>query len=121
MFSYFQLVCILFLFYRYGFICHFVDILSIMENSTDKGTEYTSICCILIMMLISCTVIYHEMHKHGRKGSSKQTIKCAREQKAITAEFLLSYILPLFAFDFTLMESGCSVFSFFCNTWILMR
>ena len=91
----------------------FVDILSIMENSTDKGTEYTSICCILIMMLISCTVIYHEMHKHGRTGSSKQTIKCAREQKAITAEFLLSYILPLFAFDFTLWNQVVLFLVFF--------
>lgn len=58
----------------------FVDILSIMENSTDKGTEYTSICCILIMMLISCTVIYHEMHKHSLKINEE----C---QVAITEQF----------------------------------
>lgn len=65
------------------------------------------------MMLISCTVIYHEMHKHGREGSSKQTIKCAREKKAITAEFLLSYILPLFAFDFTLWNQVVLFLVFF--------
>ena len=29
------------------------------------------------------------------------TINDAKESKTITAEFLLSYILPLFAFDFT--------------------
>lgn len=91
----------------------FMDILSIMESSNDKATEYISICCILMMMLISCAVIYHEMHKYGREGSTKQTIRGVREQKAITAEFLLSYILPLFAFDFTLWNQVVLFLIFF--------
>lgn len=64
------------------------------------------------MMLISCVVIYHEKHKHRREGSTKQTIKGARE-KNITAEFLLPYILPLFAFDFILWNQVVLFLVFF--------
>lgn len=80
----------------------FIDILSIAENQTETRTEYISICCILIVLFISIVIIYHELRKHGKEGSRRQTIKAVREEKSITAEFLLSYILPLFAFDFTL-------------------
>mgnify|MGYP006954663163 CR=1 FL=1 len=91
----------------------FIDILSIVENQVDRGTEYVSICCILIAMIVSITVIYHEIHKHGKEGSTKQIIKAAREEKSITAEFLLSYILPLFAFDFTLWNQVVLFLIFF--------
>ena len=47
---------------------------------------------------------------HGKEGSSKQTIKVAREEKSIAAEFLLSCILPLFAFDFTLWNQAVLFF-----------
>lgn len=91
----------------------FIDILSITKGQTDKGTEYISVGCILIAMLISIIVIYHEIHKYGKEGSTKQTIKVAREEKFITAEFLLSYILPLFAFDFTLWHQVVLFLVFF--------
>lgn len=91
----------------------FIDILSIMKSRTEKGTEYISIGCILIAMFISIIVIFHEIHKCGREGSTKQTIKVAREEKTITAEFLLSYILPLFAFDFTLWHQVVLFLVFF--------
>ena len=38
-----------------------------------------------------------------------------REEKTITAEFLLSYILPLFAFDFTLWKQTVLFLLFFLS------
>ena len=91
----------------------FIDVLSITEGQGDKGTEYVSIYCILIAMISSSIVIYHEIYKHGKEGSTLLTIKTAREEKSITAEFLLSYILPLFAFDFTLWSQVVLFLVFF--------
>ena len=41
------------------------------------------------------------------------TINDAKESKTITAEFLLSYILPLFAFDFTQWDEVVKFLIFF--------
>ena len=38
---------------------------------------------------------------NGKEGTTPAKIVAATEEKSITAEYLLSYILPLFAFDFT--------------------
>lgn len=43
----------------------------------------------------------------------KYTLIDAKENKSITAEFLLSYILPLFAFDFTLWSETVKFLIFF--------
>lgn len=97
----------------------FIDILSIVEKQTDIRTECISIFCILIVMFVSVIVIYHDLHKHGREGSKSHTIKTAREEKSITAEFLLSYILPLFAFDFTLWNQVVLFLIFFTTLGFL--
>lgn len=70
-------------------------------------------------MFVSVIVIYHDLHKHGREGSKSHTIKTAREEKSITAEFLLSYILPLFAFDFTLWNQVVLFLIFFTTLGFL--
>ncbi len=97
----------------------FIDILSIIENKTDTGTEYISICCILTAVFLSGAIIYHELHRRGKEGSKVQTIKSVKEEKAITAEFLLSYILPLFAFDFTLWRQAVLFLFFFVTLGFL--
>ena len=91
----------------------FLDILSILENMTNKMTEYISISCILAGMCISLAVIYCEIHRQGKEGATIHTLKLAKEEKAITAEYLLSYILPLFAFDFTLWHQVVLFLVFF--------
>lgn len=90
-----------------------------MENQANKGTEYISICCILVFMLISSLIIYLTLHGHRREGAEKQTLKAAREEKSITAEYLLSYILPLFAFDFTLWNQVVLFLIFFLTLGFL--
>lgn len=82
-------------------------------NAQDKATEYISISSILIIMFFSSIVIYRSLSKRGKEGAKKLTIKSAQEEKSITAEYLLSYILPLFAFDFTLWNQVVLFLVFF--------
>lgn len=84
-----------------------VDIKSIIENETPLLTEIISV--VLILLVWGCTACILlsslnkkiEKYKEMKEGSLKYKLKTVEEQKSITAEYLLSYILPLFAFDFT--------------------
>lgn len=91
----------------------FIDVLSLLKKESCVKTELISMCCILIAMCVSITVIYRAFHRRGKEGSTKHTIKTAKEEKTISAEYLLSYILPLFAFDFTLWEQVVLFLIFF--------
>jgi hypothetical protein len=81
-------------------IC-FIDLKSILEKSPDVVTEIVSISTILITLLISFFVLLFALSVHGKDGTIPLILVSATEEKSITAEYLLSYILPLFAFDFT--------------------
>lgn len=91
----------------------FIDFLSIIETDTSKITEYISIGCIVLMLILSISIVVRELCRVGKEGSKVQTIRFAREEKAITVEYLLSYVLPLFAFDFTLWKQVVLFLIFF--------
>lgn len=79
----------------------FIDIKSYVENSNNLWTEKISIVCIIICTLICLIVLSIELRSNGKESTIPEILKQAKEEKTITAEYLLSYILPLFAFDFT--------------------
>lgn len=79
----------------------FIDIRSVACDGKNLMTEQISIGCILISLLVSAVVLLVGLCINVRNGSAPQTLISASEEKSITAEYLLSYILPLFAFDFT--------------------
>lgn len=79
----------------------FIDIKSCIEKPSDRWTEYISIGCILISCLIALIVLLAALCTNGKEGTVPNRVISANEEKSITAEYLLSYILPLFAFDFT--------------------
>ena len=79
----------------------FIDIKSCIENTDNLWTEIISISCILGFMLICIFVLFVTLCVNTTEGTQKQHLLSAVEEKSITAEYLLSYILPLFAFDFT--------------------
>lgn len=91
----------------------FIDMLSIIESDKCNTTEYIGIGCILAGILISTIIIFYELHKYRKRNAKKQTIKMATEEKTITTEYLLSYILPLFAFDFTVWHQVILFLVFF--------
>ena len=78
----------------------FIDIKSLIEGGGDKWTEIISISGILLGVLTSLIILFVKFFVADDE-KYVLTIQEAKESKTITAEFLLSYILPLFAFDFT--------------------
>ena len=79
----------------------FIDIKSCIENPTHRWTECISIVCILISWLIAVFIMRAELSSNGKEGTAPHKVISATEEKTITSEFLLSYILPLFTFNFT--------------------
>ena len=71
----------------------FMDIKSIVEKGPHLTTEIVGLLCIVI--------IFIALHTKIREGTILQTLVSVKEEKRIIAEYLLAYILPFFAFDFT--------------------
>ena len=72
----------------------FIDIKSLIEGGGDKWTEIISISGILLGVLTSLIILFVKFFVADDE-KYVLTIQEAKESKTITAEFLLSYILPL--------------------------
>ena len=90
----------------------FIDIKSLVDGGGDKWTEIIGITGILLGMLISAIILFTKFFVTDDEKYTL-TIQEAKESKTITAEFLLSYILPLFAFDFTQWDEVVKFLIFF--------
>ena len=78
----------------------FIDVRSIIAGGT-IWTEIISIIIILVHFLISGCILWNALKLKPRSGEKVYKLVSASEEKSLSAEYLLSYILPLFAFDFT--------------------
>lgn len=75
-------------------------------------TEKIGIVCIIFFSAI-CIINIRKELRIDSKGLITHRLTNAKEKKTITAEYLLSYILPLFAFDFTLWSEVVLFLIFF--------
>lgn len=91
----------------------FIDIKSLVEGGDYKKTEITSIVLITIFMVITIIYVLLYLRESSDGFFEKYEIVNAHESKMITAEFLLSYILPLFAFDFCIWDQVIEFLIFF--------
>lgn len=91
----------------------FIDIKSLIEGGDYKGTEIVNV--VIIIIFLFATIIYLLCYfKESQSGFFEEyEIIKAQESKMITAEFLLSYILPLFAFDFCRWDQVVEFLIFF--------
>ena len=90
----------------------FIDIKSLVDGGGNKWTEIICITGILLGTLISAIILFAKFYVTDDERYSL-AIQEAKESKTITAEFLLSYILPLFAFDFTQWDEVVKFLIFF--------
>lgn len=97
----------------------FVDSMSIYDKNDFLWTEYISIGAICVLTLISLLVLKISFSTKRRSSSIKLKIANVIEEKTITSEYLLSYILPLFAFDFTQWRQIVLFLVFFLTLGIL--
>ena len=91
----------------------FIDIKSICEGNPNIWTEIISVSLLLSVSVISMIVLMCELDPRNTTGQQEYRIISAKEEKTITAEYLLSYILPLFAFDFTVWNEVVLFLVFF--------
>lgn len=90
----------------------FIDIKSVICNS---GNIYTEIICIIAIVLANAfsVIVLNCWIKKETVTSDEMIVSNACENKTVSAEYLLAYILPLFAFDFTQWDSVILFLIFF--------
>lgn len=79
----------------------FLDILSIVQNKTFILTEIIQISVIGLGLLLSIFYLFFAFRMVKQDSSNEYQVQSVQHEKSLASEFLLSYILPLFAFDFT--------------------
>ena len=73
----------------------FLDIMSITDETNNYiGSEVVGIGCIAIGLFLSAIIIFCSMRGVRSQNYTKYKILSAEQEKGITSEFLLSYILP---------------------------
>ena len=91
----------------------FIDMKSIYEGNLNLWTEIISLLLIMIATIISLVVLLCELNPRKTNNKQEYILISAKDEKTITAEYLLSYILPLFAFDFTVWHEVILFLIFF--------
>lgn len=79
----------------------FIDVKSICDGEINICTEKYTILTLLITAIASLIILMVSFEESSRDGVQSYRVESVSEEKTITTEYLLSYILPLFAFDFT--------------------
>jgi hypothetical protein len=77
---------------------------SILDHSACQGAEWCVIAGIVAGTLFAWVYVVRELKKtlrNGPKPGEKYAVCNAWERKTLTAEILLAYVLPLWAFNFT--------------------
>ena len=90
----------------------FIDVKSIICTGSNPYTEIISIIAIVIVNFFSIIALCNWI-KREPITSEEMKISYACENKTISSEYLLAYILPLFAFDFTQWDSVVLFLIFF--------
>lgn len=90
----------------------FIDIRSITKGGC-VGTEYLSIGAIILGMVLSLIVVVVGLLRKKKVDEAEYRLVCFEERRTVSAEMLLTYVLPLLAFDFTLWEDTLQFLVFF--------
>lgn len=93
----------------------FTDIVSLVETDTNHWTEWISIVSILIAFIIGSIITYlgFRMAEHNTSCRKEFVLVNAVEEKTITSDMILTYVLPLIAFDFTKWDQMALFILFF--------
>ena len=80
----------------------FMDLKSLLYDKTNAPwTERISIVGIVLCFVISFFVMRSGLKAANAQNKKQAELVEAKEEKFLIAEFLMAYIFPLFAFDFT--------------------
>lgn len=96
-----------------------VDFRALYENGENIYTVGISAACIMLLGVISAIVLFRSLRYRGMEGTTVYYLVDLQEEKSLTAEYLLTYILPLSAFDFTKWEQVVLFLIFFATVAFL--
>ena len=88
------------------------DIFSIMDNEADLYTEKISIPFLFGAFLVALHIVRKELTSEKVDNVQPMHLKNVKEEKFAVAEFMMSFVFPMFAFDFTKYQ-GIMLFSVF--------
>ncbi len=92
----------------------FVDCKSIfIDKNENVIIEIVSIGIIVLLWIVSFFVLFSCFNSNRNTSQVTYAVKYAKENKTITSDFFLSYILPLFAFNFTQWDGAVEFLIFF--------
>ena len=91
----------------------FNNTLNIFQNSPNLCTEKFSIVTIILVFIISFLILNRFLKSKNNDNIENYILKKVQEKKFLTVDYLLSYILPLFAFDFSIWHEVISFLIFF--------
>lgn len=81
----------------------FLDWVSLfLQKTVSPWTERMSVVLILILYAVSFFILVLSLTELDKEGTERVTVKKCEEHKSEVMEYLLSCVLPMFAFDFTL-------------------
>ena len=98
-----------------------IDLVNMIRDDNNLWTERLSIVSIVAGIIICSIATWKWLHESGSQNREKYEIISASEERFITAEFLMSYVLPLFAFDFTKWDGALLFLLFFGVFYFLVH
>lgn len=92
----------------------FIDYKSIfIDKNNYIVTEILFSSIIIFIGIISLIIIYSNLNSKRIDNINRYVLEKVEECKTITSDFFLSYVLPLFAFDFTQWDGAAEFLVFF--------
>lgn len=91
----------------------FQDIISIIDQKSFVITEIIQLCVLSISMIVTISYLLSTLKIVGKEGGSEYRVQEVRHEKSLASEFLLSYILPMFAFDFIVWTGAAQFLIYF--------
>ena len=93
------------------------DIISIVNNNENLYTEYISIFIISLIFILCLVIVYKKINKS--EHYEEYYIKDMKRIKNDITEFILTYTLPLFAFQFEIWYEFILFLIFFLTIFLL--
>lgn len=88
------------------------DFFSIVDNEVDLYTEIISIALLFGAFVVAVYVLRKELNSEKVDNLQPMYLGNVKEEKFAVAEFMMSFVFPMFAFDFTKYQ-GVLLFSIF--------
>lgn len=96
----------------------FIDIKSVFIDRTQYPfTEWISIITIALGLILSMIIVLAAFLKKEYGSSGIYTLKEAKLNKTVTFNFMMTYIMPLMAFEFTEWAGAALFVFFFLVSW----